>query len=210
MTAGGTARAAVRQWGMTKTLLPLALAAMLAACSGSPVDDNTLGNQEERNLGLEPTDAEIIAGSSDNRAEVAASANTLTVAGLGDIVIGREVPPGLTEYVPRVSDDCRMFQDKARPGLNVITDGEGVVQTVSVQSPSTIATDKGITPRAAVAALTAAYPGMRVEPDDYGNTNHYTARADRVGLRFSVGGDGRVGEIFAGRQPFLSYAEGCA
>mgnify|MGYP006173724827 CR=1 FL=1 len=61
-----------------------------------------------------------------------------------------------------------------------------------------------------VAALIAAYPGMRVEADDYGNTNHYTSGADKVGLRFSVGGDGRVGEIYAGRQPFLAYAEGCA
>lgn len=193
-------------------LLAMATAAIaLAACSPSASDNGSanvdaISNEADRNLGLEPTDAEIVANSTENEAEAAAAANTLTANGLGSIVVGRAVPADLTELTPRISDNCRMYQDKARPGLNVMTDGKGVVQTINVQAPARFATAAGIAPGATEASLRAAYPDLRAQPNDNGGTDFFTGD----GLRFTVAQDGKVGEIYGGRQPFLGYVEGCA
>ncbi len=139
----------------------------------------------------------------------------LTAEGFGPHAVGQPIalvgpfPPREAE---RTSQDCRLYSDANLPGVWIMTDGDGVVQRVSVGGNSTLVTAQGITLGTSQAAVFAAYPTARGEPHEYiiGGSNLYTTAPGSAGLRFEIGATGTVVEMHGGTQPFLGYSEGCA
>jgi hypothetical protein len=133
-------------------------------------------------------------------------------AGLGAIVVGQAPPASLKADAVQISEGCQTHTDKVR-GLSVMTDGK-VVTRITAMRTSKVLTAQGIGLGASEAQVRSAYPDAREEPHKYvaapAKYLDWRPGGGDTGLRFEINEQGKVGMIHAGRDPYLSYVEGCA
>jgi len=195
-----------------KPLLPV-LTAMLALAACSP----------EREPASPPDAAtpEPVADASAPPAPAASPGagdeTTLTLAGLGGIVIGKPPPAsGPAALEPddvQLSDSCQLWHGARYPKAYVMTDGE-VVTRITVAEGSTVRTARGIGPGATEDEVRRAYAPLTSSPHAYVEAPArylvWQPPGSETGLRFETGADGRVKLIHVGKPPWLNYIEGCA
>lgn len=141
--------------------------------------------------------------------------DTLTLDGLGDLVIGEPVPAGssFAERGAQIGDTCRTVSSPRYPGIYAITAGKnGPVRRITIGQRSDIKLVEGIGVGAREQDVLAAFPGFRASPHKYiaapGKDLIQPGNAPR--LRFEIGGDRRVSLMHVGLMPELGFVEGCA
>jgi len=193
----------------TLSLIPFAL---LAACSSQSSADPELTAEETVSVTPAPPMApEKKAPAPDP----APSANTLTLAGLGDLRIGQTVPAdsGWRAEGAQVSDMCRVISSPDYPDAYAIVE-KGRVQRISIGGGSQVRLAEGIGPGASEAAVKQFFP-FPATPHKYVDApgKYLTApNADSgtAALRFEIGSDGTVSQIHVGTMPVLGYVEACS
>ena len=146
----------------------------------------------------------------------ATGGRTLALEGLGDLVIGRPVPPG-SSFAARGAQvpgsTCKTVSSPAYPGVYAMIEGEGgPVRRITVGQGSDVKLVEGIGVGATERAVAAAFPGFRSSPHKYvaAPGKYLTQPGNDPRLRFEIGQDGRVSLIHVGLTPQLGYVEGCA
>ncbi|OBX18033.1 hypothetical protein A9995_13930 [Erythrobacter sp. QSSC1-22B] len=187
-------------------LLPLALA--VTACSPEaeePVADETTVATAEP-AALEPAATPEPAASAD--------ANTLTLAGLGDLRIGEPVPAG-SSFASRGAQipgtTCRTVSSPDFPGVHAMTvDDE--VRRITLSDESEVALVEGIGVGATEAEVRAAFPGFEESPHQYlaAPGKYLTQPGEDPRLHFEIAADETVSLIHVGALPELIWVEGCA
>jgi len=197
------------------TLVPLAL---LAACSSqSSPDSESAPDDQSSTAQAEP--ATDPAPAPDKPVPAAAptapSPNTLTLAGLGDLRIGKAVPAGSSWSAEgaQASDSCIVLSSPDYPGVYAITEG-GKVRRISVAKPSKVKLVAGIGPGATEAAVKKYFP-FTATPHKYADApakylTAPTADSGDPALMFEIGSDGKVSQMHAGTMPTLGYVEACS
>lgn len=167
------------------------------------------------------TDDSALAGSAPSisapPAPPAAPANgrTLTLEGLGDLVIGRPVPAG-SRFAMRgaqTGSDCRTVSSPDFPGVYAIVEGPGSpVRRISVGQRSDVKLIEGIGVGASEQEVLAGFPGFATSPHKYVEApgKYLTQPGTDPRLRFEIGTDGKVTLIHVGLVPQLEYVEGCS
>jgi hypothetical protein len=193
----------------TLTLIPLAI---LAACSSQsspdtdPTTDETVSVTPATPMAPEKT-APV--------PDPAPSANTLTLAGLGNLRIGEKVPAtsswGVRGAV--VSDSCLVLSSPDYPDAYAIVEGDKV-RRISISEGSKVKLAEGIGPGASEAAVKKLFP-FPATPHKYVDApaKYLTAPNAASGesaLRFEIGDDGMVSVIHVGTMPVLGYVEACS
>ena len=188
---------------MKLAALPLALVLATAACSPDA--------QEATVVEAVESDA---AGSAGPAATAEAGAGTLTLAGLGDLRIGRQVPAG-SSFAERGAQipgtDCRTVSSPDYPGVHAMTaDGEVRRITVSEESPVKLA--EGIGAGSSEAEVRAAFPGFVESPHKYlaAPGKYLTQPGSDPRLHFEIDTDRKVSLIHVGALPEPTWVEGCA
>lgn len=178
--------------------------ALVAACSSPEESADTPA----------PDAAEAPADIADPAPAAAASDNTLTLEGLGDLRVGDAVPEG-SSFAERGAQipgsACHTVSSPDYPGVYAITvDGE--VRRITVSGDSDVALTEGIGAGASEEDVREAFPGFREEPHKYveAPAKYLTQPGDDPRLRFEIDGDGTVSLIHVGLMPELGYVEGCA
>lgn len=110
-------------------------------------------------------------------------------------------------------DACNYGSSTALPGVAVMVEG-GRVARFDIRD-SSIRSDRGVGEGDPATAVQAAYPdGLKREPHKYVEApGHYLEwyNADRTrGIRYEIGQDGRVSNMYAGAVPNVGYVEGCS
>lgn len=193
---------------MKPILAAPALALILAACSQAP--ETTPGGAETSAL------PRASASTGTASPSATASANVLTLDGLGDLRIGQAVAADSrwAERGAQASDTCRTVTSPDYPGVYAIVEG-GKVRRVTVGQRSPVELIEGIGVGASEAQVGAAFAGFRSTPHKYvaAPAKYLTAPNAPSGdpaLRFEIGEDGKVSLIHVGMKPQLEYVEGCA
>lgn len=141
---------------------------------------------------------------------------TLSLEGLGDLVVGRPVPAGsgFAARGAQVPDsNCKTVSSPDYPGVYAIIEGEGgPVRRITVGQGSDLKLVEGIGVGATEREVLAAFPGFRSSPHKYvaAPGKYLTQPGNDPRLRFEIGQDGRVNLIHVGLMPQLGYVEGCA
>ena len=183
-------------------LLPLAL---LAACS--PEAEEPVAQE---------TTAAAPATSETATPEPAATAdpNTLTLEGLGDLVIGAPIPAG-SSFASRGAQipgsTCRTVSSPDYPGVYAMTvDGE--LRRITVSDDSEVTLVEGIGAGASEAEVRAAFPGFAETPHKYlaAPGKYLTQPGDEPRLHFEIDTARNVSLIHVGALPELTWVEGCA
>jgi hypothetical protein len=186
--------------------VPLALA--LACCACSQADEKAAAAPS---TAVTPAPEVLPEDSGPAPASITKPA-ALGPEGLGGIVVGQVPPASLKVDAVQISEGCQTHTDKAR-GISVMTDGK-VVTRITAMRASKVVTAQGIGVRASEAQVRAAYPGAREEPHKYvaapAKYLDWRPGGGDAGLRFEIDEQGKVNMIHAGREPYLSYVEGCA
>jgi hypothetical protein len=193
----------------TLSLVPLAL---LAACSSQsssdpePVADETVSVTPATPMAPEKTAPAI---------DPAPSANTLTLAGLGDLRIGHAVPADSrwAEEGAQASDVCRVIASPDYPAAYAIVEANKV-RRISISQGSKVKLAEGIGPGASEAEVKKLFP-FPATPHKYVDApaKYLTApNADSgdAALRFEISSDGNVSQIHVGTMPVLGYVEACS
>lgn len=204
-----------------KHFLSIAPLALLAACSfnaspdAEPADDTetTTPAQPEEDQATAPdkTAPEKPAPSDKD----AASPKILTLAGLGDLRIGKPVPEGSSWAVrgAQASDTCLVLSSPDYDGAYAIVEG-GKVRRISIGKGSKVKLIEGIGPGATEAEV-KDYFAFPATPHHYIDApgKYLTAPNAKSGesaLRFEIDGDGKVSQIHVGTMPTLAYVEACS
>ena len=191
---------------------PLLLAALCCACSQTNDSPDPVASQES--AAPEPAMAESEAAPiAPGSPAPVADAGALKPEGLGDIVVGQAPPASLKKDAVQISDGCQTYTDRKRE-LYAMTDGK-IVTRITAMRASPVKTAKGIAVGAPEADVRRAYPDARAEPHKYVDApakylDWRPNGSDGAGIRFEIDADGKVSAIHAGRDPYLSYVEGCA
>jgi hypothetical protein len=192
-----------------KTLLPIGLIALLAACS----------SQKESAAPAPEANASTAAAAATeppptSRSTTATGGKVLALEGLGDLVIGKPIPAGSSftsggEGMP--GSDCATRTSVAYPGVYALTEG-GAIRRITVGKGSDVKLAEGIGTGSTEAEVLAAFPGFESEPHKYvgGKAKYLTQPGTDPRLRFEIGEDGKVTDIHVGEMPQLGYVEGCA
>lgn len=194
--------------------LTMASALALAACS-SREDGTSDASATESAAAQMGESASITAGDATPAAPNApvVARQTLTLEGLGDLVIGRPIPAGssFAERGAQINETCRTVSSPDYPGVYAITEGDEV-RRITVGERSDVELAEGIGIGATQADVLAAFPGFRATPHKYvaAPGKYLTQPGDDPRLRFELGESGRVSLIHVGLMPQLGYVEGCA
>ena len=157
---------------------------------------------------------------------MAAPRQTLTAEGWGPLRIGMSraeveaaVGPDTNPAVGGpISETCDQFRPKAAPqGLLVMVERDTLTR-ITVSRGAEVATDAGFTVGDSASAVERYY-GTRaaVTPHKYQDapsryittwTRGRPPAASARGIRYEIGGDGRITHIHAGG-PSIEYVEGC-
>lgn len=199
----GTGRA-VERFGLMKhyaLLLPLVLAAACSPGTEEPVVDESAVAAPAAAPAAPATGATV-------------DANTLTLEGLGDLVIGRPIPAG-SSFASRGAQlpgsTCRTASSPDYPGIYAMTvDGE--LRRITLSDESAVALVEGIGAGASEAQVRAAFPGFEESPHKYlaAPGKYLTQPGGDPRLRFEIGADRKVSLIHVGALPELTWVEGCA
>ncbi len=193
----------------TLSLLPLAL---LAACSSQSSPDAEPAADETVSV----TPATPMAPEKTAPANPPApSANTLTLAGLGDLRIGAAVPATSRwrEEEVQASETCRVLTSPDYPRSYAIAEG-GKIRRISIGEGSKVRLAQGIGPGTSEADVKKQFPFTET-PHKYADApaKYLTAPNAASGasaLRFEIGGDGKVSQVHVGTMPVLGYVEACS
>ena len=140
---------------------------------------------------------------------------SITPDGWGAVRIGMPsaglIGPLKLRQGPDGEDECVDYASDLHKQLLVMSI-HGRVARVSVWEPGPIATDRGVRIGDPQVKVRRLYPKARAEPHAYADPPaRYLTDWDskrRRGLRFEIGGDGRVAAIHAGG-PAIRFVEGC-
>lgn len=201
---------------MKHSLLPLAAAVALAACSSS---DDTQADVAATESAAATTDDSAMADAIDaspaaQRTPVRpANSHVLALEGLGDLLVGKPVPASssFAERGAQISETCRTVSSPDYPGVYAIVE-EGQVRRISVGQRSDVKLIEGVGIGATEAEVLRAFPGFQATPHTYveAPAKYLTQPGNDPRLRFEIGNDGRVSLIHVGLEPQLGYVEGCA
>lgn len=199
---------------MIKRLLLLSPLAVLAACSSEPqAAREASGTAAPRAEAPAAPDAAPAAATPTTTS--LASANTLTLEGLGDLKIGAAVPPGSTwaERGAQESDACRTVSSPDYPGVYAIVE-QGKVRRITAGERSAVKLTEGVGVGASEKDVLAWFP-FPATPHKYEDAPAKYMTAPQAGgghpaLRFEIGSDGKVSLIHVGTMPVLGYVEGCS
>lgn len=137
----------------------------------------------------------------------AVAKKTMTPEGLGGLRIGETMPAGWQR-----EEGCRDLAGEGWHNAYAMASG-GVIRRISVRAGSGVTLAEGIGPGTSEAALVAAIPGLRSEPDKYlpAPAKVLTVPFSGAGptLRFDIGPDGRIAQMSAGLMPEIGLVEGC-
>ena len=191
------------------SLVPLAL---LAACHSQPAPDAEPAADETAAVTQAPP------VSSEKTVPATApepSTNILSLAGLGDLRIGKPVPADSrwSATGAQASDSCLVFSSPDYPGAYAIVEG-GKVRRISIGQRSQVRLVEGIGIGATEAEVLQYFP-FPVTPHKYVDapSKYLTAPNADSGssaLRFEIGSDGTVSQIHVGTMPVLGYVEACS
>ena len=191
------------------SLVPLAL---LAACHSQPAPEAEPAADETAAVTQAPP---IAPQQTLPAADPAQSATSLTLAGLGDLRIGKPVPADSrwSAAGAQASDSCLVFSAPDYPGAYAIVEG-GKVRRISIGQRSQVRLVEGIGVGATEAEVLQYFP-FPATPHKYVDApgKYLTApNADSGGsaLRFEIGSDGTVSQIHVGTMPVLGYVEACS
>lgn len=189
---------------MTRAFISLAACSLaVAACSQSAATEQPADTATS----TAPTASAPAERSPKNPTE------TLTLDGLGDLVIGEPVPGSSTFKLrgAQASDSCLIYTSPSHPGVYAIVEG-GNLRRVTISRESNVKLVEGIGVGAAEMDVLAAFPGFKSEPHKYVSApaKYLTQPGDDPRLRFEIGEDGRVTDIHVGLAPQLLYVEGCS
>lgn len=196
------------------TLVPLVL---LAACSSqSSPDSESAPDDQPSTAQMEPaTEPTATPDQPAPAAEPAPPPNILTLAGLGDLRIGKSVPAGSSWSAEgaQASDSCIVLSSPDYPGAYAITEG-GKVRRISIGQRSKVKLVEGIGPGATEARVKQDFP-FPATPHKYVDApgKYLTAPNAASGdpaLRFEIDSDGKVSQIHVGTMPTLGYVEACS
>ena len=136
-----------------------------------------------------------------------AGKRVMTPEGLGQLRIGAAVPAGSDGEA-----GCRDLAGEGWKNAYAMASG-GVIRRISVRAGSGVVLEEGIGPGTGEAALRAAIPGLRSEPDKYlpapAKVLTVPFSGDGPTLRFDIGQDGRIAQMSAGLMPEIGLVEGC-
>lgn len=189
-------------------LLPLTLAA--TACSPAAEDPVA---EPDASAPTTVVDGSNAAGPAPEPA-ASADANTLTLAGLGDLIIGQPIPAG-SSFASRGAQipgtDCRTVSSPDYPGVYAMTT-DGEVRRITLSDESEVALVEGIGAGASEAEVRAAFPGFEQTPHKYlaAPGKYLTQPGDDPRLHFEIDTDRMVSLIHVGLLPELTWVEGCA
>ena len=206
---------------------PLALAAALASCS----PEEPTSNSQVEDLPAAATEA-ATAPAAAPASDQANDAAPLTAGGWGPLHIGMTLDEVLAVAGPDSDPEavggpepeaCDIFHPaKAPEGLRVLIE-EGRLARISISGPTEVKTDRGLGPGDTAAAVKAAYGAELISsPHEYeeapaqyltvwasgASREPYVRSSEARGIRYEVGGDGRVDVIHSGG-PSIQYVEGC-
>lgn len=210
---------------MIRTLSVVAASALILAACGQP----------EATAPAPAPESAPAAPATPAPATPAPDANTLTATGLGALRIGMT----RDEVVAAVGDKfnpslvggaepevCDQWRPARLPeGVTVMLEN-GVLTRISVASPATLKTDRGFGVGDTAQAIKAAYGPLAVsQPHKYSpapaedifvwttggpaTPGQYVQDSAARGVRYEIGGDGRVSIVHAGG-PSIQLVEGCA
>lgn len=148
---------------------------------------------------------------------------SITLAGYRGIRIG-EAPGGAAQdwgFADNRSylDECRIWTSEGMPGVYLMVgeDGSGPVVnriTASSNQSASAHTPEGIEVGSTEAEVRAAYSPLEEQLHKYeappAKNLYYRPESGDTAFRFEIGEDGRVSAFHVGREPFLSYVEGCS
>ena len=151
---------------------------------------------------------------------LAASAPTLDAGGLGAVRVGMTLAQASRALGVKLrlaadpgysSDECDYAYrvDKRDGGVSYMV-AHGRIVRIDVVKPG-VTTRLGIGVGSKIAAIRAAYPRIKSEPNRYSEEPEFEWQAPggKSGLIFGTE-KGRVSYIWAGRYPELSLVEGCS
>ena len=198
-----------------KYLALIAVAITVAACSpersstpdgesAPPVTDNVMVNGDTTTSTPKAPSLEAL------------PANVLTLEGIGDLRINREVLAG-SKWVERgaqASDACRTITSPDYSGVYAIVE-QGKVRRITAGQNSDVRLNENIGVGSTEKEVLKSFPGFRAEPHKYvaSPAKYLTAPNAASGnsaLRFEIGANGKVSLIHVGMMPALGYVEGCA
>lgn len=144
----------------------------------------------------------------------AADANTLTLAGLGELRIGQAIPAS-SSFASRGAQipgsTCRTVSSPDYPGvIGMTVDGE--LRRITVSDDSEVALVEGVAAGATEAEVRAAFPGFEEHPHKYlaAPGKYLTQPGADPRLHFEIDTDESVNLIHVGALPELTWVEGCA
>lgn len=195
-----------------KQILSLVPLALLAACNSQPAPDAEPAADETAAMTQAPPIApeKTVPGADPVR-----SPDILSLAGLGDLRIGKPVPADSRWRAAgaQASDSCLVFSSPDYPGAYAIVEG-GKVRRISIGQRSQVSLVEGIGIGATEAEVLQYFP-FPATPHKYVDApgKYLTAPNADSGssaLRFEIGSDGTVSQIHVGTMPVLGYVEACS
>ena len=191
------------------SLVPLAL---LAACHSQPAPDAEPAADETAAVTQAPP---VSSEKTVPATAPAPSTNILSLAGLGDLRIGKPVPADSrwSATGAQASDSCLVFSSPDYPGAYAIVEG-GKVRRISIGQRSQVRLVEGIGIGATEAEVLKYFP-FPATPHKYVDapSKYLTAPNADSGssaLRFEIGSDGTVSQVHVGTMPVLGYVEACS
>ncbi|WP_156840434.1 hypothetical protein [Novosphingobium aquimarinum] len=205
----------MKTWlSLTPLAVPLALVLVSACSSPEPAASDDAGLASEAAMPSAPALPSGMASSETQGTSAStAPSDTITLEGLGDLVIGKPVPAGSSFAVrgAQIPDStCKTLSSPDYPGVYAMVNDDEV-RRISVGGTSPVKLVEGIGPGSSEKAVLKAFPSFQATPHQYvaAPAKYLTQPGKDPRLRFEIEG-GKVSVMHVGLMPELGYVEGCA
>ncbi|WP_119084273.1 hypothetical protein [Altererythrobacter sp. B11] len=191
----------------TLTLASAAALALLSACSSGEEANPEAG------ASATATDAATPPGAASSLPGASPTVTMLTLDGLGDLTIGAPVPEtsSFAQHGAQApGSSCTIATSPDYPGVEGMVE-VGQLRRIAVSQGSSVQLMEGIGAGSTEEEVRAAFPGFREEPHKYEEApaKYLTQPGEDPRLRFEIGRDGKVRNMFVGVMPQLAYVESC-